>query len=457
MRAESSRPGLQTKSGSTESLLPEFSVVIPCLNEAETLALCVAKAHASFHQLGIRGEVIVADNGSSDGSPSIARRLGARVVHVASVGYGTAVRGGVAKSLGRYVIMGDADDSYDFSAIRPFVERLREGYDLVVGNRFRGGMDPGAMPWTHRWIGNPALTAIGRLFFRSPLGDFHCGLRGFSRVAFERMHLQTTGMEFASEMVVKSSLLGLRIGEVPVVLHKDGRSHPSHLRTWRDGWRHLRFMLLFSPAWLFLVPGSALLLGGLLATVLLLAGPTRLGPVELDVHALVLGALVTPVGYQVVVLGVFTKGFAAAEGLCPRSSLIARLLGVRLEVGLVGGIALLLGGIGEFGVVLLVWNRASLGDLGLHATMRHLIPSILLVALGLQTIFASFFLGTLSVLTASQPRPDALRACTDPPDTMRQPSLGDSREWVNPTTAGATGGQSSLKKTSSAGQQSSSC
>jgi len=247
------------------------------------------------------------------------------------------------------------------------------------------------------------------------------------------MHLQTTGMEFASEMVVKSTLLGLRIDEVPVVLHKDGRSHPSHLRTWRDGWRHLRFMLLFNPTWLFLVPGWALLLGGLLATVLLLAGPTRLGPVELDVHTLVLVGFVTPVGYQVVVLGVFTKGFAAAKGLCPPSWGISRLLAARLEAGLVAGIALLLGGIGEFGVVSLVWNRASLGDVALRATMRHIIPSILLVALGLQTIFASFLLGTLSVLTVPPTRPDALRACTDPTGTLRQPSLGDSNEWAQPT------------------------
>lgn len=236
---------------------PEFSVVLPCLNEAETLAKCIEKAQRAFRELGIDGEVVVGDNGSTDGSQQIAERLGARVIPVAEKGYGNALRGGVVAARGKYLIMGDSDDSYDFSAISPFVGKLRQGYDLVMGNRFRGGIMPGAMPWKHKWIGNPVLSFIGRLLFHCPVRDFHCGMRGFSKDAYERMKLQTTGMEFASEMVIKSTLLQMRIDEVPTILYKDGRSRPPHLRSWRDGWRHLRFMLLFSPRWLFLYPGAA--------------------------------------------------------------------------------------------------------------------------------------------------------------------------------------------------------
>ena len=243
----------------------ELSIVMPCLNEAETLATCIEKANRSLKSLNITGEVVVADNGSTDGSLEIAAERGARVVHAAEKGYGNALRAGIAAARGKFIIIGDADDSYDFSAIEPFVAKLREGCDLVMGNRFCGGIMPGAMPWKHRWIGNPVLTGIGRLLFRSPVGDFHCGLRGFNKAAYERLDLRTTGMEFASEMVIKSTLLGQKIAEVPTVLHKDGRSHPPHLRSWRDGWRHLRFMLLFSPRWLFLIPGLVLLALGAVA------------------------------------------------------------------------------------------------------------------------------------------------------------------------------------------------
>jgi glycosyltransferase involved in cell wall biosynthesis len=257
----------------------ELSIVMPCLDEAETVATCIGKANGFLTSRGIKGEVVVADNGSSDGSRDIARRLGARVLEVSERGYGNALCAGIASARGRYVIMGDADDSYDFSALDNFVAELRRGVDLVMGNRFRGGVLPGAMPWLHRWLGNPILSALGRLFFRVPVGDFHCGLRGFSKKAFDRMELRASGMEFASEMVVKATLAGLRITEVPVVLHPDGRTHAPHLRTWTDGWRHLRFMLLWSPRWLFLVPGLALFGAGALASAWILLGASRVGGV----------------------------------------------------------------------------------------------------------------------------------------------------------------------------------
>ncbi len=298
----------------------EVSIVMPCLNEAETLAACIEKAQRAIDGGGLSAEIVVADNGSDDGSQVIARELGARVVEVKRKGYGSALIGGVEAARGRFIVMGDADDSYDFAAIGPFVEKLREGFELVVGNRFQGGIEPGAMPWSHRWIGNPFLTRISRIFFHSPVGDTHCGLRGFTKDAFERMRLRATGMEFASEMVIKASLKGMRIVEVPVVLHPDGRSRPPHLRTWRNGWRHLRFMLLFSPRWLFLYPG------------LLLAG-----------------------------------------------TLMA------------------LGGLVALVVAVASWQSVGFGNLNPSTTMREVIPAVVLLALGTQTIFASFFISILAI------------------------------------------------------------
>ena len=264
----------------------ELSIVMPCLNEAETLATCIDKARGFLDRHGIAGEIVIADNGSTDGSQEIAVSRGARVVNVPSKGYGSALMGGIAAARGRYVIMGDADDSYDFTDLMPFVERLRAGDELVMGNRFLGGIEPGAMPPLHKYLGNPVLTWIGRLFFGSPSGDFHCGLRGFDRQAILSLDLQTTGMEFASEMVVRATLQGLRIDEVPTTLSKDGRSRPPHLRSWRDGWRHLRFLLMYSPRWLFLYPGLFLMIVGLLAGAWLLPGPRRIGGVELDIQTL---------------------------------------------------------------------------------------------------------------------------------------------------------------------------
>ncbi|HXI95494.1 MAG TPA: glycosyltransferase family 2 protein, partial [Candidatus Acidoferrum sp.] len=278
----------------------EVSIVMPCLDEAETLATCIQKAQQAIESGGLAAEIIVADNGSTDGSQVIAKELGARVVPVAKKGYGSALIGGIDAARGRFVIMGDADDSYDFTAIAPLIEKLRDGCDLVVGNRFMGGIEPGAMPWSHRWVGNPVLTLISRIFFHTPVGDAHCGLRGFRKDAYEQMRLRATGMEFASEMVIKASLKRMKIAEVPVTLRPDGRSRSPHLRTWRDGWRHLRFMLLFSPRWLFLYPGLALFAFGILLSLALLPGPLYLGSLRLDIHTLLVAGFLALLGYQMV-------------------------------------------------------------------------------------------------------------------------------------------------------------
>ncbi|OLE96763.1 MAG: dolichol-P-glucose synthetase, partial [Cyanobacteria bacterium 13_1_20CM_4_61_6] len=271
---------------------------------------CIRKARAAIEKHDLAAEIIVADNGSTDGSQLIAEELGARVVDVARRGYGSALIGGIAAARGELVIMGDADDSYDFRAIGPLVDKLREGYDLVMGNRFAGGIASGAMVWSHRWVGNPALTNISKLFFQTPVGDMHCGLRGFRKDAFEKLRLRAIGMEFASEMVIKASMRRMKIAEVPVTLSPDGRSRPPHLRTWRDGWRHLRFMLLFSPRWLFLYPGLALFVAGAVAGALLETGPKQIGPATFDIHTLLLAGFACLIGYQLIVFAVFTKVFA---------------------------------------------------------------------------------------------------------------------------------------------------
>jgi glycosyltransferase involved in cell wall biosynthesis len=376
----------------------EVSVVMPCLNEAETLAACIQKAHRAIESGGLAAEIIVADNGSTDGSQVVARELGARLVPVARKGYGSALIGGIDAAQGAYVVMGDADDSYDFGAIGPLVDKLREGYDLVVGNRFLGGIEPGAMPWLHRWVGNPVLTLISRLFFHTPVGDMHCGLRAFRKDAYEAMRLRATGMEFASEMVIKASLRGMRIAEVPVTLRPDGRSRPPHLRTWRDGWRHLRFMLLFSPRWLFLYPGAALFVVGVLLAGLLLTGPRHVGGVTLDIHTLLVAGFLALLGYQLVLFAVFTKIFAIRMGFHPPHPALQRLFKyVTLEVGLVAGSVMVIAGV--VGLILAVasWQAVGFGSLDPRLTMREVIPSVLLLAIGTQTVFASFFISILSI------------------------------------------------------------
>ena len=322
----------------TDDSAIELSVVLPCLNEAETLESCIRKAQKAFREAGIAGEVVVADNGSTDGSPEIAGRLGARVVHVPTKGYGSALAGGIAAASGRFVIMGDADDSYDFTHVPRFLTQLRAGADLVMGNRFKGGIQRDAMPPLHRYLGNPMLTRIGRLFFGGSCGDFYCGLRGFSKSAFEKMGLRTTGMEFATEMVVKATLLRMKVAEVPTTLSPDGRSRPPHLRTWRDGWRPLRFFLLYSPRWLFLYPGIAFMLLGTILGLWLLPGPSAVGSVAFDVHTMLYAAVFVLLGFQAISFAVFTKLFAISEGLLPPDETLDKLFRyITLEVGLLAG------------------------------------------------------------------------------------------------------------------------
>lgn len=389
-------PAVQLPRREPESI--ELSVVMPCLNEAETLGKCIMKAQRALLEAGIAGEIIVADNGSTDGSIEIAERLGARVVRITARGYGNALMGGIAAAAGRYIVMGDADDSYDFGHAPRFVERLREGADLVMGNRFRGGIEHKAMPVLHQYFGNPALTRIGRLFFHSPVGDFYCGIRGFRKDAYEKMGLRTTGMEFATEMVVKATLLKMRIVEVPTTLSPDGRSRPPHLRTWRDGWRTLRFFLLYSPRWLFLYPGLALMLVGTLAGLWLLPSPRAVGAVTFDVHTLLYSAIAVLLGFQAIAFAVFTKLFAISEGLHPPDPLLDRLFQfITLEVGLLVGAALAIAGLGGSVYAVVVWGAHQFGTLDISRTLRLVIPAALSLTLGVQTIFASFFLSVLGM------------------------------------------------------------
>ena len=371
---------------------------MPCLNEAETLETCIRQAQCALAQSGIAGEVIIADNGSTDGSVDIAGRLGARVVKVQARGYGNALMGGIAAASGRFILMGDADDSYDFSHIPRFVEKLRAGADLVMGNRFRGGIRKNAMPPLHRYLGNPVLSGIGRIFFRSRVGDFYCGLRAFRKDAYQRMDLRTTGMEFATEMVVKASLFRMNIAEVPTTLAPDGRTRPPHLRTWRDGWRTLRFFLLYSPRWLFLYPGLALMLAGTLLGLWLLPAPRTIGAISFDVHTMLYAAVFVLLGFQASAFAVFTKLFAISEGLLPPDPLLDRLFGyITLEVGLLVGALLAAAGLALSVYAVGVWQARQFGHLNYSDTMRLVIPAALLLTVGAQTIFASFFLSVLGL------------------------------------------------------------
>ncbi|MBU1305221.1 MAG: glycosyltransferase family 2 protein [Alphaproteobacteria bacterium] len=347
---------------------------MPCLNEAETLAVCIGKAQAFLSRTGVAGEVLIADNGSTDGSIEIALRCGARIVSVSERGYGAALAAGIAAASGRFVIMGDADDSYDFSRLDAFLEQLRDGADLVMGNRFAGGIAPGAMPWHHRYIGNPVLSFVGRLLFQTSVRDFHCGLRGFSRDAVLALTLRTMGMEFASEMVVKATLAQLDIREVPTTLDKDGRSRPPHLRSFRDGWRHLRFLLLFSPRWLFLYPGVALLCLGLVVGGVLLAGPVRLGGVTFDIHTFLVAALCVIVGVQSIAFAVIGRRFASRYGFIPRSDQYDRLLeGLSLERILLVAVVLMVVGAGALLWGVSEWAARDYGPLNPSSTMRPVI------------------------------------------------------------------------------------
>jgi glycosyltransferase involved in cell wall biosynthesis len=379
----------------------EVSVLMPCLNEAETLRACVHEALATIAAAGVTGEVLVADNGSGDGSRAVAIAAGARVIEVERRGYGNALLGGIAAARGRYVLMGDADGSYDFGELPRFLAALRAGADLVVGCRLPAGggrILPGAMPWKHRWIGNPILTALGRLFFTAPVHDFHCGLRAFRREAVAGLGLRCPGMEFASEMVVRATLAGLRITEVPVTLRPDGRSRPPHLRSWRDGWRHLRFMLLFSPRWLFLIPGLTLAALSLAVFLRLAFGPAQLGGVTFDTNTLIVASAGLTAGVQLVLFGVLAKAFAVQQGIAPPAPLLTRLRRLRpVELGIAGGAGLVLFGLGYLLVAVEQWREAGFGTLSYPDSLRVVVPAVTALALGIQLAFAGFALAVLDL------------------------------------------------------------
>ncbi len=383
----------------------ELTIVMPCLNEADTLETCLEKAQRAMRENGIVGEIVVADNGSTDGSQAIAERIGARVVPVAAKGYGNALMGGIAAARGRYVIMGDADDSYDFLEAPKFVEKLREGYDLVQGCRLPWGggtVLPGAMPPLHRWWGNPMFTLMVRWWFRAPIHDVYCGLRGFTKALYERLDQRCAGMEFATEMIIKSSLYsnlyGVKIAEVPITLHPDGRkAHAPHLKTFRDGWRTLRFFLMYSPRWLFFIPGSLLVLLGLIGFGLGMPG-VRIGGVTFDLHTLVFASLAILCGYQSILFAIFTKTFAINEGLMPEDPRMNRFFQViNLERGILISCAALLIGLGLLLSAILQWKATGFGNLDYRVTMRWVIPGAMLTALGFQTLLSSFFVSILGM------------------------------------------------------------
>ena len=382
----------------TQNREPELTVLMPCLNEEATLGICISKAMKCIADNHIAGEVVIADNGSTDHSIAIAEGLGARVIHVAEKGYGSALLNGIKSARGKYVIMGDSDDSYDFTQLVPFLEKLRQGSDLVMGNRFKGGIRKGSMPFLHRYLGNPVLSFIGRLFFGIGIGDFHCGLRGFRREAILGIGLNTTGMEFASEMVVKSSLYQLKIEEVATVLSKDGRDHSPHLNTWRDGWRHLRFLLVYSPGWLFFYPGLFLMLAGLILSLGLVAGSLNIKGVRLDIHTLLYSNMLIILGFQFISFFLFAKKFAVTSGLLPHSGNFERVIRhFTLERGLVAGILLIAGGFALTLWALLIWGKVSFGDLDPINMLRIVIPGTTCIVLGTQIVLNSFFLSMLDL------------------------------------------------------------
>jgi len=375
----------------------DVSVVIPCLNEANSIGICVEKAVGAFRAAGLRGEVVVGDNGSTDGSIEIAEKLGARVVHAEARGYGSALRAGIAAARGEFIVMGDADDSYDFRDVPRFVEKWRQGNDVVMGNRFRGRIQSGAMPWHHKYVGNPALSSLLNLFFNTGIGDSHCGMRGFTRAVYDRMDLRSTGMEFASEFVIKSAQLGAKMAEIPITLWPDKRGRPPHLRSFRDGWRHLRFMLLYAPNWLFLLPGAAFMLAGLVLMFWLLPGPRALTPrITLDVHTMIFGVIFTLLGAQILSIGAFAKVFSYAERF-DRSGAVSlkRILKrVTLESGLLLGGTLFFAGVAGCAWITWQWMNSGFGPL---AQIRQVLFWSMWLFLGLQIVFASFFLSMLGI------------------------------------------------------------
>ncbi len=375
----------------------ELTILMPCLNEAETLEVCIRKAFSFINENEILGEVVIADNGSTDGSQEISRRCGARVVDVPQRGYGAALIGGTLAAKGKYVIMGDADDSYDFVHLQQYIDKLREGYDLVMGNRFKGGIQKGAMPPLHRYLGNPVLSFLGRLFYSSSIRDFHCGLRGYNRERILALDLQTTGMEYASEMVVQSTLHKYRIAEVATTLAPDGRTRAPHLRSFRDGWRHLKFLLMYSPDWLFMIPGYCLIVLGLLLVSGLSGGLIRIGNVGFDVHTMLYGAAFLIMGVNVVLFAVFTKIYAANTHFIPRTKSIRRWKAFVPETGMIVGVAMILLGFGVSLLALKFWSNVSFGNLESMSLIRIVILAISFLIVGVQVLFGSFFIGILNI------------------------------------------------------------
>lgn len=374
-----------------------LSIVMPCLNERETLGTCIRKAHDYLIKNKIAGEIVIADNGSTDGSQEIASRMGVRLVNIEKRGYGSALMGGIEAAQGHFVIMGDADDSYDFSNLQDFMDALNEGFDLVMGNRFKGGIMPGAMPYLHRYLGNPVLSGIARLFFHSHIGDFHCGLRGFKKDSILSLNLQTTGMEFASEMIVKATMYGLTIKEVPTILYRDGRTRPPHLRTWSDGWRHLKFLLLYSPRWLFFYPGILLVILGVLLSALLLPGPLKVGHIILDINTLMYASILIIIGVQSILFSLFTYVFGVNAKLLPGDQSMERVVTrISLEKGVLISLGMILIGFASSISALVYWSQTRFGPLEPTLSMRLVIPGAVLFALGFQIFFASFFLGILN-------------------------------------------------------------
>lgn len=379
----------------------ELTILMPCLNEAETLATCIQKAKKALMQLGIKGEVLIADNGSSDGSVDIALNEGARVVHVDLKGYGSALKHGICAAKGKFVIMGDADDSYDFSSLDCFLGKLREGYHLVMGNRFLGGIEPGAMPLLHKYLGNPVLSSIGRLFFNVPARDFHCGLRGFNREAILQLNLTTSGMEFASEMVVRASLSNYSICEVPTTLKPDGRSRPPHLRSWRDGWRHLRFLLLFAPNWLFMFPGLLLFISGTVGVLLLSDDAIRIQNIVFDIHTLLYCSVASVVGLQMIIFSIFAHLIGAKLGVLPQLTGFNAWLFkyFTLERGIIISIILFVSGVICAFLAILEWQNLGFGSLIASHVMRMVIPSSLLMLFGTTLFLGSFFIAFVALST----------------------------------------------------------
>jgi len=383
--------------GSLTAVAVEVSVLLPCLNEAETLGTCIDKAKASLTRLGVSGEVIVADNGSTDGSVAIAEAHGARVVHVPRRGYGAALRAGIDNAAGTFTIMADADDSYDLTGVEPFIEALRNGADLVIGNRFQGGIEPGAMPALHRYLGNPVLSFLGRLFYRVPVGDFHCGMRGFRTEGVRALDVRTPGMEFASEMIVRASLAGLDIREVPTTLSPDGRSRGSHLRTWRDGWRHLRFLLVYSPLWLFFIPGGVLTAAGVAGLIALGVGPVRIGTAGLDANSMLIAAAATVLGTQAMWFYLIAQSIAVRAGLLPAPrGPLARVTEWRLEAWLLLGAGLAATGAAILIGLFTLWAAGRFGALDTGASVRSSIIGVTLLMVGAQTVLSSFLRDAVS-------------------------------------------------------------